>query len=221
MKFSIILFIVYNYYNMFRCLNCCFPNIKKDIVSNYEVTNKTNKNICVKVTEDEDDSFSSISVLDTKSLYDSTDILNKLKRQIEWNETVPFVPPIHFGIVIKVYDGDTITIASHLPYINSPLYRFSVRLNGIDCPEIKGKTEEEKECAVIAKKTLSDMIMSKMVTLKNIKTEKYGRILADVYVDNICLNDYMIEKRLAVIYDGGTKNTPSNWMSYYKGDELL
>jgi len=44
---------------------------------------------------------------------------------ITWNETIPFVPPITNGYVIKVYDGDTITIASKLPYINSPLYRFS------------------------------------------------------------------------------------------------
>ena len=44
----------------------------------------------------------------------------------------PFVPPISEGMVVKVYDGDTITIVSQLPYPSSPYYRFSVRLNGID-----------------------------------------------------------------------------------------
>jgi hypothetical protein len=29
---------------------------------------------------------------------------------------IPFVPPITSGTVIKVYDGDTITITSKLPY---------------------------------------------------------------------------------------------------------
>jgi endonuclease YncB( thermonuclease family) len=90
-----------------------------------------------------------------------------------------------------------------------------VRLNGIDCPEIKGKNENEKECAQIAKKELSDLILDKIVSLKNVEPEKYGRILADVYMDDLHLNKHMIEKRLAVSYDGWTKICPSNWMDYY------
>lgn len=138
---------------------------------------------------------------------------------ITWENTIPFIPPIEKGIVIKVYDGDTITIASKLPYDNSPLYRFSVRLNGIDCPEIKGKTEEEKLCAEIAKNELSNLILNKIVILKNKKTEKYGRILADVYIEinkrNIHINQYMLDQKLAVIYDGKTKKCPENWLKYY------
>jgi len=42
---------------------------------------------------------------------------------IKWEDTTPFVFPISGGQVIKVYDGDTITIASKLPYDSSPLYR--------------------------------------------------------------------------------------------------
>jgi len=34
------------------------------------------------------------------------------------------VPPIKHGRVIKVYDGDTITVAARMPYPKSPLYRF-------------------------------------------------------------------------------------------------
>ena len=66
---------------------------------------------------------------------------------IKWEDTVEFTFPITGGRVIKVYDGDTITIASKLPFDNSPLYRLSVRLNGIDAPEIKGKTDDEKTAA--------------------------------------------------------------------------
>ena len=140
--------------------------------------------------------------------------------QINWKDTIEFVAPIEKGIVIKVYDGDTITIASKLPYETSPLYRFSVRLNGIDCPEIKSKDENEKECAKIAKKEMNDLIMNKMVILKNVQTEKYGRILADVYIGDLHLNQYLIEKRLAVTYDGGTKMKPTDWMNYYCEGEM-
>ena len=173
----------------------------------------------MKITID-DTSRQLISLLETKSIYDSTDSLYKLDKPIEWQDTTPFVPPVDKGIVIKVYDGDTITIASKLPYLESPLYRFSLRLNGIDCPEIKGKNDDEKECAQIAKKELSDLILNKIVSLKNVKTEKYGRILADVYLDDLNLNEYMINKRLAVAYDGGTKICPSNWMDYYTKGQM-
>ena len=84
---------------------------------------------------------------------------------IHWNETIPFIPPITQGQVIKVYDGDTITIAAKLPYDGSPLYRFSVRLLGIDTPEIKGKTPEEKEAARAVQKVLEDLILHKIIYL--------------------------------------------------------
>ena len=126
-----------------------------------------------------------------------------------------FVPPITQGRVIKCYDGDTITIAAYLPYKNSELYKFSVRINGIDCPEIKSKCVSEKDCAQIAKKYVEDKILHKMVRLENVSLEKYGRILADVYIDNISIGDYLIGHRLAVKYDGGTKKNPDNWMEYY------
>ena len=68
-------------------------------------------------------------------------------RIIKWEDTTAFTMPISGGQVIKVYDGDSITIAAHLPIEKSPLFRFSVRLNGIDTPEIKGKNEDEKTAA--------------------------------------------------------------------------
>jgi len=187
------------------------PAIKEPDYKNLDGTS-------VKITSDEQ-SQKSVTLLDTKSPYVSTDEW-LLDKEIDWKDTIEFVPPVEKGIVIKVYDGDTITIASKLPYLSSPLYRFSVRLNGIDCPEIKSKDENEKQCAQIAKKEMSDLILNKIVILKNVQTEKYGRILADVYIGDLHLNNHMIEKRLAISYDGGTKINPSNWMNYYCKGEL-
>lgn len=124
---------------------------------------------------------------------------------INMTEVKPFIPPISSGFVVKVYDGDTITILSKLPYKDSALYKFSVRLNGIDCPEIKGETLKEKLRAQIARDELSKLILNKHIILKDLKTEKYGRILAEVYLDDLHLNQYMIDMNLAVKYDGGTK----------------
>jgi micrococcal nuclease len=135
---------------------------------------------------------------------------------IEWKDTTQFIPPLDGGEVIKVYDGDTITIASYLPYPNSPLYRFSVRLNGIDAPEIKGKTEDEKAAAKISQKALEELILHKNVTLVNKGTEKYGRILADVFYDEVNISKWMLENRYAVEYDGSTKKSPDSWLEYQK-----
>ena len=161
----------------------------------------------------------------------SSDDDKEISIKYTWSDTKPFIPPITQGYVIKVYDGDTITIATKLPYVESPLYRFSVRLNGIDCPEIKGKNALEKQVAHYAKMYVSDKVLHKTIYLDNVKTEKYGRVLADVYINpilqaagqatgqeqrqNESLSQMLLRNGLAVQYDGGTKNVPDNWMNHY------
>jgi endonuclease YncB( thermonuclease family) len=145
-----------------------------------------------------------------KLIIENTEI-TKYLNSIGYSDTLPFVPPIDFGKVIKVYDGDTITIAAKLPNTLGPIYRFSVRLLGIDSPEIKGKTFKEKELAVISRDILSQLIMGKIVYLRNVSMEKYGRILADVYLGDLHVNDWMLKNGYAIPYDGGTKHRPSEW----------
>ena len=136
--------------------------------------------------------------------------LNPLKSPTKSpTKSIPFVPPITEGEVIHVYDGDTITIVSKLPYDASPLYRFSVRLAGIDTAEIKGKTEKERELAQEAKSALQKLILNKVVALKNLKTEKYGRVLADVYLGDLHVNQWLLDNKYAIQYSGGAK---TNWV---------
>jgi len=116
---------------------------------------------------------------------------NDISNHIQWNNTLQFIPPINTGQVIKVYDADTFIVAAHLPYDSSPLYRFTVRLNGIDYNEIKYNNN-----SMNAKEELEYLILNKTITLKNIKNEKYGRILADIYIDKLHVNQYMIDEQL-------------------------
>ena len=141
---------------------------------------------------------------------------------IKWEDTIEFTFPIKGGRVIKVYDADTITIASKLPYNESPMYRLSVRLNGIDTPEMKGKgvEEEEKNAAKLARDFVSNLALNKYVRLENIESEKYGRILADVYIGDVHLNDVLLKERYAVKYDGGTKIKPASWTKYRLTGEI-
>lgn len=130
---------------------------------------------------------------------------------VVYENTVPFVPPVTVGKVIKVYDGDTFTMISKLPNTQGPIYRFNVRMKGIDSPEIKGKTLNEKELGKKSRDVLSNLILGKIVILKDISTEKYGRILADVYIGDLCINEWLLINNYAVKYDGGTKERPSDW----------
>ena len=132
----------------------------------------------------------------------------------------PFVPPLTDGIVVKVYDGDTITIVSKLPYDTSPLYKFSIRIRNIDCPEIRGSCDDEKQCAKIAKQRVSDLILNKKVELRNVGTEKYGRVLADVIIDGQDIGRLLIDERLALEYSGGSKLKLVSWLKYYETGQL-
>jgi len=133
-------------------------------------------------------------------------VLDKDILDAEYKSTEPFIIPVTRGKVIKVYDGDTITIAAKLPYKKSPVYKFQVRLLGIDTPEIKGHCEKEKEIAIVARDALHDKIMGKIVELKNVGNEKYGRILADIYLDTLHINKWLLDAKYAVPYNGGTKS---------------
>ena len=136
---------------------------------------------------------------------DNYNVIDFLKETpLDWNNTIPYLPDIKYGKVIKVYDGDTITIATPLfngdtlPYINT--YRFNIRLRGINTPEIKTKDKNEKEIATEAKNFLSFLVMDKIVKLENVSIEKYGRILCDVYVEytNTHVNLAMLESGFAI-----------------------
>ena len=127
------------------------------------------------------------------------------------HNTETYIPKITYGKVIKVYDGDTITVAAYLPESNKQVYKFSVRLRGIDSPELRGSSAAEKKHAIVARDALSERILDKYVNIKNVSTEKYGRLLADVYFEETNMNDWMVSNNYAVEYDGGTKHRDKSW----------
>jgi micrococcal nuclease len=193
-------------FNYFRTFTFVYPNKKEKPSSDIQTLNK---HTIEKYTNT--DAFMSDDIL-TQVFHPINSILDLPNyNNIDYKSTMKFVPPVYFGKVIKVYDGDTITIASKLPYNNSPMYRFAIRLNGINSPEIKGKTTVEKDLAKISRDKLNHLIFGKIVVLKNTNTEKYGRILADVYYEDIHINKWMLDNKLAVPYDGGMKQIPDEW----------
>ena len=150
----------------------------------------------------------------------AANVTNTLKRDIDmetatYENVKPFIPEIKTGKILRVYDGDTVTIAARLRIdgVEHPkLFRYSVRLRRIDSPEMKTKNKREKELAIQSRDALSQLVMGKMVVLTDVEYDKYGRILAEVLTeDGINVSDFMIKGGYAVEYDGGTKHRPSEW----------
>lgn len=109
----------------------------------------------------------------------------------------PYELPIRY-----VYDGDTILLKE--PALPWPLSNVSIRLRGIDTPELRGKCDAEVQKAYAAKQHLKDLIgLSKTLTLTDYKWDKYGgRINANLVVNGINISDAMISGGYAMPYFG-------------------
>ena len=109
--------------------------------------------------------------------------------------------------VTRVVDGDTIDVILDLGF--SVLHKCRVRLYGIDTPESRTKDEDEKARGKLAAKYLEDSINNgtEIILRSKLKDSKgkYGRVLGEIIVDNININQSMIEKYLAVKYTGQSK----------------
>ena len=107
--------------------------------------------------------------------------------------------------VTSIYDGDTFTVnIKDWPELIGK--RISIRINGVDTPEMRGKCQQEKILARKAKKfTVAMLRAGRKIELRNMKRGKYFRIVADVYVDGKNLAKALIKKGLGVQYHNGAK----------------
>ena len=105
------------------------------------------------------------------------------------------------GRVVKVYDGDTITL------LDKDMQQHRIRFYGIDAPEKSqsfGKRSQEN---------LASMIAGKMVNVDVQAEDRYGRSVGIVYLDDVDINKKQVADGYAWAY-----------MQYggeiYKNDEL-
>ncbi len=85
--------------------------------------------------------------------------------------------------LLRIIDGDTFAcdIDTHSPIAGKNI---SIRLRGIDTPELRDKDPELRKFAYEEKERLERLLTSaKVIELRNIARGKYFRIVADVYID--------------------------------------
>jgi len=100
--------------------------------------------------------------------------------------------------VVKVYDGDTITVDVDLGF-GVWMHKQKIRLVGINTPEVRG---EEREEGLKSRDWLREKILDKQITLRTAKDRKgkYGRWLGAVILHSTNINQEMISLGLAEKY---------------------
>jgi endonuclease YncB( thermonuclease family) len=109
--------------------------------------------------------------------------------------------------VISVYDGDTfrVNIDSLPPIVGKNI---PVRVNGVDTPEIRGKCPYEKSLALKARDFVrAKLANAKEIKLTNLQRGKYFRVVANVLVDGVSLEQELLDNELAYAYSGGMKSS--------------
>lgn len=114
---------------------------------------------------------------------------------------------LYNATVTNVVDGDTIDVTIDLGF--NIFSNMRLRLNGVDTKETNSKISQERELAQKAKEFVIHKILNKKVLLETFKPDKYGRYLANVYIDNnidsFSINTMLINEGLAVPYFGDAK----------------
>jgi len=109
--------------------------------------------------------------------------------------------------VERVVDGDTIDVVLDLGF--DILYKSRVRLYGIDTPESRTRNLDEKARGKMASAFLKEAIDNgtKVVIQTKLKDSrgKFGRVLGDVVVDGVNINQSMIDNYHAAAYFGQSK----------------
>ena len=106
------------------------------------------------------------------------------------------------------YDGDTIYVA--IPGLPEEIANMSVRVRGVDTPEMRGKCESEKQLAQKARDYARNRLKAATsVQFCEPEWGRYGgRVVASVRVDGSPLDLELIANGLARPYDGKTKRQP-------------
>lgn len=128
--------------------------------------------------------------------------------------------------LLETHDGDTMKVAV---VFRGKVVKVSVRLLGVDTPEVRTKNPAEKAAGVAARDFVAAWALPGRMNVGGRYTEaalketyaatrvmldvdfkgadKFARYLGRVYKDGECLNDLLISSGHAVAYDGGTKPT--------------
>src|SRR3954470_16816210 len=118
-----------------------------------------------------------------------------------------FEPKLSHVKVTKVHDGDTFHVIGNTfeEFGAVGYHTYVVRLRNIDAPELRSKKPGEMDAAVRAKNILSDLILDKIIELKDVGKDKYGRLLCNASIQGLDISKYLLDMHCGYLYHGGKK----------------
>ncbi len=142
--------------------------------------------------------------------------------------TTATAKPISINVtsIIYVTDGDTFAITTDTVHKVLVGKRFTVRINGIDAPEIKGRCPKERSYAKQAKQLLTNMLNNATANNANVEVvslykDTFGRLVGDVYIhpkkgqggEVVDVGKVMLSEGLALPYS--TKGRKNNYDNFW------
>lgn len=124
------------------------------------------------------------------------------KWSIAWAFVFVLIPALAHtwqGKVVSVADGDTVGVMH-----NGKEER--IRLYGVDCPE------KRQDFGQVAKQFTANLVFEKVVDVKPINTDRYGRTVGVVNVNGKILNEELVRGGFAWVYSQYCKESfCSDW----------
>ena len=106
--------------------------------------------------------------------------------------------------VVRVIDGDTFVADAHI--WPGQTIRVSIRIRGIDAPELHSRCRRERAAAERSRNALQAMLAASPVEIANIGGGKYyGRVVADVVAGGQPVAHVLLGQELARAYHGGRR----------------
>lgn len=112
--------------------------------------------------------------------------------------------------IVKVYDGDTVTVIFSL---GGEYLKYNIRLFGIDAPEIRGSSPLEKQAAEMVRDILIKVLP--INSIRNLRIESHdkygGRLVGDLFIDptnDTTASDWLLAGKFVKIYSGKSSKIP-------------
>ncbi len=109
------------------------------------------------------------------------------------------------AVVVRVIEGDSlvVNVPSFPPIVG---HEIAVRIAGCDTPELRDWRPEVRDLAQRAKALTAELApIGSRVWLRDIRRDKYFRLLARVRTDSGDIGGILLRQGLAVPYEGGKK----------------
>jgi endonuclease YncB( thermonuclease family) len=106
----------------------------------------------------------------------------------------------HIGVwakIVDVYDGDTFFAIFEMPH--QPICMHKIRLKKVDTPELNSNNPNKQIKSHQCKNMMKAMLLDKIVQLRLVGTDHFGRMIADVSINGMDVVEPLLQTKCAKI----------------------